>query len=155
MKENFYVALDHIRSVYNVGSIFRTADAFGVSKLYLCGITPTPPRSDLEKTALGAEKTVPWEYKNNIVDLIKELKEKGVQIISLEKTPQSIKILEAKFQFPLCLMLGNEVSGVSKEVLELSDMILYIPMYGKKESLNVSVAFGIAAHIVANDHDRN
>lgn len=147
IRKNFYVVLDNIRSVYNVGSIFRSSDAFGISKIYLCGITPTPPRNDLEKTALGAEKTVSWEYKSDVVALVEKLKEKGIKIVVLETTPD-IPIDKTKFDFPLCLVIGNEISGVNKKILELSDQIVYIPMYGQKESLNVSVAFGIAGYII-------
>jgi len=113
-----YVLLDNIRSVYNVGSIFRTSDAALIKKLYLTGYTPHPPRKDIEKTALGAIESVPWEYHKNPVDIIKELKEKNVKIIALEITDDSIPYYEIKPEdFPLCLVIGNEITGISDEVL--------------------------------------
>ena len=150
------VVLHNIRSLYNVGSIFRTADAVGVEKIYLCGVTPKPvdefgkPRSQLIKVSLGAEKYVPWEKVESTSRLIDKLKRDGYKILSVEQNKNSTQyyklpksyILNSKF----CLVLGSEVNGLSQSILKKSDKILEIPMLGKKESLNVSVAFGIVAY---------
>jgi len=145
----FVVICDDIRSLFNVGSVFRTADAVGVDRIYLCGITGRPGRSKtdkkLSKVALGAEKTVPWEYRKQSWRLLDELKTQGFEIVALELTPGSINYVNFKPKFPLALVIGNEVSGVKKSLLSRSDKCIEIPMRGQKESLNVSVAFGIAA----------
>lgn len=145
--------LDNIRSTHNVGSIFRTADAAGVGMIYLIGTTPTPTdrfgrkRKDVAKTSLGAEDTIPWKYGKTISPIITKLKKDGYTIISLEQSPKSVdyvtaaKLIKGK---PLALILGNEVDGVSQKALIKSDYIVEIPMQGTKESLNVSVATGIA-----------
>ena len=140
-----YVVLDNIRSVYNVGSIFRTSDAALITKLYLCGYTPHPPRKDIEKTALGAIESVPWEYRENAGEVIKELKSEDVQIVALEITDESIPYYSFKPQkFPVCLVVGNEITGISEDVLSLCDVSVEIPQFGYKHSLNVAVAYGIA-----------
>lgn len=146
------VILDNIRSVFNVGSIFRTADALGVDVIYLCGVTPTPKdrfgreRKDLAKVALGAEKNIAWEYVENTIDVLKKLKKQKFQIIAIEQDIKSISLKKAKIHFPCALLLGNEVEGIHKKILHSSDIIVEIPMWGKKESLNVSVSFGIAGY---------
>ena len=147
-KIKIYVVLDNIRSALNVGSIFRTSDAFLVEKIYLCGITPTPDNKKVLKTALGAEKSVKWEYKKDILELIETLRkrDKNIRIISLEQTRESRDLKDVKIKNDICLIIGNEVSGVSREVLKLSDNHINIPMKGKKESLNVSNAFSIAIY---------
>lgn len=140
-----YVLLDNVRSVYNVGSIFRTSDAALISKLYLTGYTPHPPRKDIEKTALGAIESVPWEYHKNPIDVIKSLKEKSVKIVALEITDESIPYYEIKpADFPICLIVGNEITGISDDVLSMCDISIEIPQFGIKHSLNVAVAYGIA-----------
>ncbi len=146
MKKEFFVICDNIRSLENIGSIFRTADALGVAKIYLCGISGRPPHQKISKTALGAEKTVAWEYHKQTWRLIENLKQEKIQIISLEQTKNSIDYKKLKPKFPLALVIGNEVKGISKKVLSVSDKIIYLPMKGKKESLNVSVAFGVAGY---------
>ncbi|MFA7201963.1 MAG: TrmH family RNA methyltransferase [Candidatus Paceibacterota bacterium] len=152
------VILYNIRSTHNVGSILRTADAIGVEKIYLCGITPDPidllgrPRADIVKASLGAEKTVPWEHIGHslrpqaVITLITKLKEQGYIIISLEQHQKSTLLFSYKKspKQKIALIVGNEVSGVSQSILSHSDTIIEIPMHGTKESLNVSVAFGIA-----------
>lgn len=138
--------LDNIRSLYNVGSIFRTADAARVEKLYLCGITGRPPRKEIDKTALGATETVPWEYHPNAGEVLQNLKERGVKIIALEHTSESRAHWEIEFPFPCCLVIGNEVWGIQDEVLQYADAAMEIPMFGAKHSLNASVAFGIAVY---------
>ena len=149
MKKKFYIALDNIRSAENVGSILRTADAFGIDRLFFCGITPTSENKKVLKTSLGAEKSVKTKDAKDISFLLKKLKKKGFEIISLEQTEKSIDIDGFKVGDNICLVIGNEVSGVSSEVLDLSDKHIHIPMLGEKESLNVSVAFGIAAHHIS------
>ncbi len=146
VKREIYLVLDNIRSRENVGSIFRTADAAGVSKIYLCGTTPTPPHEKISKTALGAEETVPWEYRRNAWRVVTDLKAEGINVYALEQTKDSKNIFRFKPKFPLALIVGNEVKGVSPGVFKYCDKKISIPMYGKKESLNVSVATGIALY---------
>ena len=139
------VILNDIRSLNNIGSFFRTADAFNVEKIYLCGITANPPHRDIQKTALGATETVVWEYRQSIVDLVKELKNDGMTICSIEQTEKTTflqnvpNLKEEKF----ALIFGNEVNGVDQDVINLSDYILEIPQFGTKHSLNVSVCAGV------------
>ena len=150
MKKEFYVVCDNIRSLENIGSIFRTADALGVTKIYLCGISGKPPHEKISKTALGAEKTIPFEYHKQTWRLVGKLKKENVKIISLEQHKKAIDVRKFVVTFPLALVIGNEVKGVSKKVLELSDDIIFLAMKGKKESLNVSVAFGVAGYQLVN-----
>lgn len=150
MKKELILILDNIRSRENVGSIFRTADAAGVLKIYLCGMTPVPPHDKISKTALGAENWVPWEYRRNTWQTITELKKRGFKIYALEQTKNSRNIFKFKPQFPLALVVGNEVKGISPKILKYCDKKISIPMYGKKESLNVSVAAGIAIYTLLN-----
>ena len=139
-----YVILNSIRSSYNVGSIFRTSDGVMIEKLYLCGYTPHPPNKDVLKTALGATESVKWEYVKNPADAVTDLKSSGVKIAALELTNKSILYNEVNAKdFPLALLVGNEITGVSQELLDLCDMALEIPQYGIKQSLNVAVAYGI------------
>ncbi len=145
-RKDFFVVCDNIRSLENVGSIFRTADALGVTKIYLCGISGKPPHHKISKTALGAEETVPFEYCKQTWRLIDKLKKDKINIIALEQDKRAIDISNFKPEFPLALILGNEVQGVSKNILEKCDKIIFLPMRGKKESLNVSVAFGVAGY---------
>jgi tRNA G18 (ribose-2'-O)-methylase SpoU len=150
------VLLNNIRSLHNVGSIFRTADAVGVERIYLCGITPSPldrfgvVRGDIAKVSLGAENTVPWESVKSITALIARLKKQGFKIVALEQSPSSIPYYSLPLtNYPLpkiALVLGAEVEGVSASVLRACDAIIDIPMNGAKESLNVGVSFGIAAY---------
>lgn len=139
------VLLDNIRSLYNVGSIFRTADGARITKLYLCGYTPYPPRKEIEKTALGATSSVPWEYGKDPVKILRSLKDEGVEICVLEQTDRSVPYFSHPHTtHPLCLVVGNEITGVSKEIIALADSAIEIPMYGMKQSLNAAVALGIA-----------
>lgn len=148
------VLLHNIRSLHNVGSIFRTADAAGVKKIYLCGITPFPvdeflqKRPQFAKVSLGAEDNISWEYRKSIVPLIKKLKNQGFKIVALEQSQNSIPLTQVQLENleKAALIVGHEVKGIDKKVLTLADQILEIPMKGKKESLNVSVAFGIAVY---------
>lgn len=151
--KDFFVIAHNIRSLYNVGSIFRTADAFGVSKIYLTGYTGAPDnpihRKKIGKVALGAETWIPWERCRSATALIKRLKKQKVAILGLERHAKAQNIRKFKPIFPLALVLGEEVKGISQSLLKLCDRILEIPMLGKKESLNVSVAFGIAANYLS------
>ncbi len=159
MEKEFYVICDNIRSLENVGSIFRTSDALGVTKIFLCGITGQVPtweeglHKKIAKTALGAEKTVSFEHCKNINKLIDKLKRSKINIVALEQDlparqagKKAINYLKLKPKFPLALILGNEVKGVSRAILKKSDKIIFLPMSGQKESLNVSVSFGIAGY---------
>jgi len=139
-----YVILDNIRSLHNVGSIFRTADAAGVDKIFLCGITGEPTDIKVKKVSLGAEDSVPWEYVPQAWRLVKQLKKQGFKIVVLEKNNQSQDYRKFRSVRKMALIVGNEVRGVSAGLLKLSDTVVHIPMYGQKESLNVGVAFGIA-----------
>ncbi|RMF60458.1 MAG: TrmH family RNA methyltransferase [Bacteroidetes bacterium] len=141
------VLVDNVRSLYNVGSIFRTSDAARIEHLYLTGITPTPDHPGLQKTALGAQDTVRWSAVSNPVDVIERLRRQGYTIAALEITDAPTAIADlATHHFPLCLILGHEVHGVSDDLLALSDLALEIPQYGTKQSLNVAVAYGIAVY---------
>jgi 23S rRNA (guanosine2251-2'-O)-methyltransferase len=139
------VILNDIRSLNNIGSFFRTSDAFNVEKIYLCGITANPPHRDIQKTALGATETVEWEYRRSIIDLVHELKEQGVAICSIEQTEKTTflqnvsELPEEKF----ALVFGNEVNGVDQNVIDASNYIIEIPQFGTKHSLNVSVCAGV------------
>lgn len=139
--------LHNIRSLYNVGSLFRTSDSANVNELILCGFTPRPPRKEIEKTALGAVDSVKWKYFEDIKDAIKEQKAKGVKVIALELTDKKRDYTSLeKNDYPLCLVLGNELVGIDDDILELCDDAVEIPMFGVKHSLNVSVSAGIAVY---------
>jgi 23S rRNA (guanosine2251-2'-O)-methyltransferase len=144
--KDFYVICDNIRSLENIGSIFRTSDALGVSKVFLCGICGKPPHPKIAKTALGAEKTIPFEYYRQTGRLIDKLKKQKIKIVALEQDKKSIPYNKFKPKFPVALLVGNEVKGVSKKILAKCDKIIELPMKGEKESLNVSVSFGIAGY---------
>jgi len=141
-----YVLLDNVRSLFNVGSIFRTSDAVMAKKIYLCGITGAPPRKEISKTALGAEEIVPWEQDDEAIQVIRRLKSDGVQIVAVELAKDSVDYSEAKYDFPVCFVLGHEVEGVSDEVMELVDMTVHLPMLGRANSLNVATCYGIIAY---------
>ena len=146
------VVLDNLRSIYNTASIFRTADAVGVGNIMLCGTTPTPVdkwgRSNLafSKVSLGAELSIKWEYKSNINDGLDKLRTEGYTLIALEQSVNSVDIFTYNPPANIALVVGPERTGMGADVLNKCDTILEIPMFGKKESLNVSVAFGIAAY---------
>lgn len=138
-----YLILDNIRSMYNVGAIFRTADAAGVKKLYLCGITATPPRKEIEKTALKTVDFVPWEYFETAVEIIKKLKVQNVKIVALEQTDQSQNYHTFSYNKPIAIIIGHETEGISQKALDLCDASIEIPMNGISNSLNVATAAGI------------
>ena len=139
------VVLDNVRSQYNVGSVFRTSDAFRVECIYLCGISATPPHQEIHKTALGAEDTVNWEYYKDTKEAILKLKSEGYYIYSIEQVEGSVMLenLQLDPSKKYAVVLGNEVKGVQQEVVDLSDGCIEIPQYGTKHSLNVSTAAGI------------
>ncbi len=140
------ILVENVRSVHNVGSIFRSADGFGAEKIYLSGYTAHPPREDLHKTALGAEDAVPWEYFKNPLDAAEVIKEMGIPLILIEQTKQSKSMYEIEWEFPVCFIVGNEVSGVSEELSAMADIHAELPMRGVKQSLNVSVASGVVGY---------
>lgn len=147
-KQKIFLVINNIRSAYNVGSIFRTADGAGVTKVYLCGITPTPNDHKVLKTSLGAEEYVPWEYFKHPMRLLKNLQDEKLWLVALEQTKGSESIFS--YEFPknknIALIVGNEIKGLNKKILSCADKIIEIPMLGKKESLNVAVATGIALY---------
>jgi 23S rRNA (guanosine2251-2'-O)-methyltransferase len=144
-KNPIVIVLDNIRSMHNVGSVFRTADAFLLEKIYLCGYTPQPPHRDIHKTALGSTETVEWKYFERTIDAVNSLKNDGYKIVAVEQVENSIAL--NKFSFyensKLAVIFGNEVSGVDEEILKLCDSCIEIPQMGMKHSLNISVAAGI------------
>lgn len=144
-KTPLIIVLDNIRSLSNVGSIFRTADAFLVEEIVLCGITATPPHKEIQKTALGATETVRWRYESKTEDVVKGLKNKGVKVFAVEQTDEKTWLQDFQVQsnLPLALIFGNEVKGVGDEVLTLVDGSIEIPQFGSKHSLNISIAAGI------------
>ena len=145
LKTSLTIVLDHVRSLNNVGSVFRTADAFRLESVYLCGITATPPHPEIHKTALGAEDTVDWCYFENTVDAIRTLKDQGYILCAIEQAEGSVLLNELKLDADkkYALILGHEVKGVQQEVVDQCDFCVEIPQYGTKHSLNVSVAAGI------------
>ena len=143
---NIVLLAHNIRSLWNVGSLFRTCDGMGVEKIYLTGYTGIPPRKEITKTALGADEFIEWEHHDEPMNVIESLKKEGFQIVSLEQMEKSITLTAFVPQFPLCLVLGNELVGIRDDLLEASDAVVEIPMLGKKESLNVAVAAGIALY---------
>ena len=147
-KHQVYALLDNIRSAWNVGSIFRTSDGAGIKKIYLCGITPTPENLKVGKTALGAEQSIPWEKSLNGVKTVNRLKTQGNRLWVLEDTPEAEPLFQInieKTDYPIVLVVGNEVTGVDPGILELCDKVVSIPMIGNKQSYNVAIAFSIAA----------
>lgn len=148
--ENFVVVLPNIRSRHNVGAIFRTADGAGVDKLYLTGYTPCPPHKDIDKVALGAELTMPWEFVKQTTRLLKQLKAVGFTIVGLEQTRKSASIYAWQPKKPVCLVLGNEVTGITPNIKACCDEFVELPMRGMKNSLNVSVAAGIAMYEISH-----
>ncbi len=142
-----YGFLENVRSLYNVGSIFRTSDAVLLSKLYLTGFTPYPPRIEISKTALGAVESVPWSYRKKPLDAVNEIRSQGIKLAVLEQTDESIPLWELPRDFfPICVAVGNEIGGITRDVVDAADIAVEIPMKGVKHSLNVAVAYGIAVY---------
>lgn len=147
LRKDFILWLHDIRSLHNVGAAFRNADAFGIHELWLSGFTPTPPRPEITKTAIGAEEHVSWKKIENVVEQIRQLKEDGYKILALEQTSDSVPIHDFEISDdPVCLILGNEVTGVDEQLLPEIDGAVEIPQFGMKHSLNVSVASGVALY---------
>ncbi len=146
MKRRICLVAYNVRSLWNVGSFFRTGDAFNVEKIYLTGYTGQPPRKEITKTALGAEEFVAWEHADDPLDVVKKLKKEGWSIVPLELTDDAIDLKTFKAPEKICLIVGHELSGVPQDIIAIADQVIKIPMLGKKESLNVAVAAGIALH---------
>ena len=144
-KSPIIVVLDNIRSLNNIGSIFRTSDAFRIQKIYLCGISAIPPHKDIQKTALGSTESVDWEYAENTLALVKKLQSNDIQVLSIEQAEKATMLNEfkPKKKQTYALVFGNEVKGVSQEVVSQSDQVIEIPQFGTKHSLNISVNCGI------------
>lgn len=144
-KTPIIVVLDDIRSLHNIGAFFRTSDAFLIEKIYLCGITATPPNKEIHKTALGATETVEWEYVQDVLELVERLKNENVKIVSIEQVEGSVMLNDFNVEehIKYALFFGNEVKGVNQKVINSSDFVIEIPQLGTKHSLNVSVSGGI------------
>jgi len=144
-KTPIIVILDNVRSLNNIGSVFRSSDAFLIEKIYLCGITATPPHKDIQKTALGATETVAWEYIEETLTLIEKLQEEGVKVCAIEQAEESIFLNEFQPEFDqkYAVVFGNEVKGVQQSVVSKSDIVIEIPQIGAKHSLNIAVSTGI------------
>ncbi|MGE5114622.1 MAG: TrmH family RNA methyltransferase [Acidobacteriaceae bacterium] len=140
------VLLDNIRSMYNVGAFFRSADGVGLQKLYLCGITAYPPKNGITKTALGAEQTVPWEHDWDAIKIASALRDCGFELAAIETGPQAADLFDWQPRFPVCVAFGNEVEGLHPEILQMADTHVRIPMLGQKNSLNVATAGGVVLY---------
>ncbi len=154
--EQVKVVLHNIRSMHNVGSVFRSGDAFGISEIILSGYSPTPPRDEITKTAIGAEEFVDWRYVDDIKAEILRLKSDGYTIIGLEQTDSSLSLLDVRFQTDqkICIVMGNEVSGIDTDLLPLIDTFVVIPQFGQKHSLNVSVATGVTFYAILDKYHK-
>lgn len=142
-KDPIIVVLDNIRSLNNIGSIFRTCDAIGTKKIYLCGITAQPPHREIRKTAIGASESVDWEHQQNASDVVSKYRKLNYSIVSVEQTSESVSLENFCFKKKTVLIFGNEVDGVSQKLIDLSDLSLEIPQWGTKHSMNISVCVGI------------
>ena len=144
-KTPIIIVLDNIRSLNNIGSVFRTSDAFLIEKIYLCGITAKPPHKDIHKTALGSTETVDWEYAEHTLELVEKLKAENYKVISVEQAEQALMLNDFNIETntKYALVFGNEVKGVSQDVVNASDVVIEIPQFGTKHSLNISVSCGV------------
>lgn len=144
-KAPFVIVLDNVRSALNVGSVFRTSDAFGIEKVYLCGITAKPPHKEILKTAIGATQSVDWEYNSSTVAVVKKLREEGYIILGVEQVEESVFLQDYQVETDkkYAIVMGNEVKGVSNEVMNVLDTCLEVPQYGTKHSLNIAVCTGV------------
>lgn len=147
-----YVVCENIRSLYNVGSIFRTADGIRARKLYLCGYTGYPPRKEIDKVALGAVESVPWEYHQDITKVLRNLKDERIQVVALEHTDTSIDFQTFQYSFPMAIVVGHEYDGLTQEALNYCRDAVEIPMYGIKQSLNVATAFGVIGYEIVRQY---
>ncbi len=151
-----YVIVENVRSLFNVGSIFRAADGVRAQKVFLTGFTGSPPRPEIDKVALGADKAVPWSSHQDTLSVISDLRRNGVCVLALEKTDGSVDFQDYPYRFPVALVLGHELSGVSEETLSKCDGCIHIPMQGIKRSLNVSVACGVLLYeLLRNIRNQN
>jgi 23S rRNA (guanosine2251-2'-O)-methyltransferase len=148
------VLLDNVRSLYNVGSFFRTADAAAIERLYLCGITGRPPKHAITKTALGAEETVPWEHAWEAVPLLGSVREQGYELAAIETSPHAVDLFDWTPRFPVCVLFGHEVDGIQPELSALCDTHVRIPMLGSKHSLNVATAGGVVLYELLRKYRR-
>ncbi len=140
------ILLDNVRSMYNVGAFFRTADAVGARKMYLCGITARPPKKQITKTALGAEEKVSWEHSWDAVAAARALQDRGVELAAIETSVRSVDLFDWTPRFPVCLLFGHETDGLQPPLVEMADTLVRIPMLGMKHSLNVATAGGVALY---------
>ncbi len=145
-----FALLENIRSLYNVGSIFRTSDAVLLKKLYLTGITGPPPRKEISKTALGAEEIVEWEYYEESLEIVRKLKKQGIKIVACELAYDAVDYSKANYDFPICFIFGHEIYGISDELMKEVDMCIKIPMLGRANSLNVATCYGIIMYDAIN-----
>jgi 23S rRNA (guanosine2251-2'-O)-methyltransferase len=148
------VLLDNVRSLYNVGSFFRTADAAGLEKLHLCGITGHPPQKALAKTALGSEERVPWDYSSDAYETVRALRERGFEIAAIETSVHAVDLFDWAPRFPVCVLFGHEVDGIQPGLLEMCDTHVRIPMLGLKHSLNVATAGGVVIYELLRKYRR-
>jgi tRNA G18 (ribose-2'-O)-methylase SpoU len=146
------IVLDNVRSLHNVGSVFRTADSFLVEAVYLCGITAKPPHREIQKTALGATESIAWRYFNTTMEALEELLERGYKLVAVEQVNGSVELSSYEINVPIphAIIFGHEVSGISQEVLDRCDTCIEIQQYGTKHSLNISVAAGIVMWVMAH-----
>lgn len=149
-KKPITIILDNIRSAHNVGSIFRTSDAFLIKKIILCGITPTPPNNDIRKSALGSTESVDWEYQENTSEAVNILKKEGYEIIAVEQVEKSTRLTKFKSIKPIALIFGHEVNGVQQKIIDMCDQTIEITQWGTKHSLNISISAGIVLWKTAN-----
>ena len=149
-KKPITIILDNIRSAHNVGSIFRTSDAFLIKKIILCGITPTPPNNDIRKSALGSTESVDWEYQENTSEAVNVLKKEGYEIIAVEQVEKSTRLTKFKSIKPIALIFGHEVNGVQQKIIDMCDQTIEITQWGTKHSLNISISAGIVLWKTAN-----
>lgn len=152
-KNPITIILDNVLDTYNVGSIFRLADAVAAQKVILCGQTLTPPNSRIKKASINTTGWVNWEYGKNTIDAVKKLKQQGIKIVAVEQDPRSKPFFKVQYDLPLAIVVGNETMGVSKDVLDMADMIVEMPMWGINKSLNVMVSCGIILYEIMKQHE--
>ena len=149
-KKPITIILDNIRSAHNVGSIFRTSDAFLIKKIILCGITPTPPNNDIRKSALGSTESVDWEYQENTENAVNILKKEDYEIIAVEQVEESTSLIKFKSTKSIALIFGHEINGVQQKIIDMCDQTIEITQWGTKHSLNISISAGIVLWKTAN-----
>lgn len=152
-KNPITIILDNVLDTYNVGSIFRLADAVAAEKVILCGATLTPPNSRIKKASINTTGWVDWEYEKNTIDAVKKLKQNNISVVAVEQDARSVPFYKIEYKFPLAIVVGNETTGVGRDVLEISDMIVELPMWGINKSLNVMVSCGIILYEIMKRHE--